>query len=72
MKGYGEVDVWIHVFLALVGAEWSASRPGRFTPSTHWIGGWMEVRVSLDDMEKIKFLTLPGLELQPLGRVACS
>jgi hypothetical protein len=27
------------------GAEWSASRPGRFTPweraaGTHWIGGW--------------------------------
>jgi hypothetical protein len=28
----------------------------------------MEPRTGLDDMEKIQFLTLPGLELQPLGR----
>jgi hypothetical protein len=34
MKMYGGVDAQIHVFLtlALVGAEWSASRSGRFTP----------------------------------------
>jgi hypothetical protein len=34
MKAYGGVDVKIHIFLtsALVGGEWSASRPGRFTP----------------------------------------
>jgi hypothetical protein len=34
MKAYGGVDIYIHVFLtsALVGGEWSASRPGRFTP----------------------------------------
>jgi hypothetical protein len=34
MKTYGGVDVQIHIFLtsALVGGEWSASRPGRFTP----------------------------------------
>jgi hypothetical protein len=33
MKTYGGADVEIHVFLisALVGGEWSASRPGRFT-----------------------------------------
>jgi hypothetical protein len=48
MKAYWGVDVEIHIFLtsALVGGEWSASRPGRFTPGerapgTHWIGGWM-------------------------------
>jgi hypothetical protein len=34
---------------ALDGGEWSASRPGRFTPSeraprTHWIGGWVGPR----------------------------
>jgi hypothetical protein len=51
---------------ALVGGEWSASRPGRFTPSTHWIGGWAPEPV-LDDVENIKFFTLPGLELRPLG-----
>jgi hypothetical protein len=32
MKAYGGVDVYIHIFLtsALVGGEWSASRPCRF------------------------------------------
>jgi hypothetical protein len=46
MNAYGVVDVLIHIFLtsALVVGEWSASRPGRFTPGerdpgTHWIGG---------------------------------
>jgi hypothetical protein len=29
-------------------------------------------RTGLDDMEKRKFLTLPGLEPRPLGRPACS
>jgi hypothetical protein len=59
MKAYGGVDVKIHVFLtsAVVGEEWSASRPGRFTtekgaPGTHWIGGWVDPRAGLDDMEK--------------------
>jgi hypothetical protein len=32
---------------AIVGGEWSTSRPGRFTPGerapgAHWIGGWMD------------------------------
>jgi hypothetical protein len=78
MKAYGGVDVYIHIFLisALVGGEWSPSRPGLFTPGerapcTHWIGGWVGPRAGLDDVEKRKFLTLPGLELQPLGRPAC-
>jgi hypothetical protein len=38
---------------ALDGGEWSASRPGRFTPrertpDTHWIGGWVGTRFLLD------------------------
>jgi hypothetical protein len=64
MKAYGEVDVEIHIFLtsALARGEWSASRPGRFTPGgrasgTHWIGGWVDPRAVLDDMEKILDLT---------------
>jgi hypothetical protein len=72
MKAYGGVDIQIHVFLtsALVGGEWSASRPSRFTPGeratgTHWIGGWVGPRAGLDDVGKRKFLTLPGLELLP-------
>jgi hypothetical protein len=69
-------EVWIHVFLtsAQVGGKWPASRPGRLTPGertpgTHWIEGWVGPRSSLDDVEKKIFLTLPGLELQPLGCV---
>jgi hypothetical protein len=42
---------------ALDGGEWSASRPGRFTPkeialSTHWIGGWVGPRDVLDAVVK--------------------
>jgi hypothetical protein len=79
MKAYGGVDVYIHIFLtsALAGGEWSASHPGRFipgkrAPGTHWIGGWVGPRAGLDDVENRKFLTLPGLELRPLGRPAGS
>jgi hypothetical protein len=74
MKAYGGVDVWIHIFLtsALAGGGWSASRPGRITPGekapgAHCIGGWVDPRAGLDDMEMIKFLTLPGLELRPFS-----
>jgi hypothetical protein len=48
MKTYWGMEVQLHAFLisALDGGEWSASRPGRFTPrervrGTHWIGGWV-------------------------------
>jgi hypothetical protein len=77
MKAYGVVDVYIHIFLtsALVGGEWSASRPGRFTPGgkvtgTHWIGGWVDPIAGLDVVEKRKLLTLPGLEPRSFGRPA--
>jgi hypothetical protein len=79
MKAYGE---WIYrsTFLltsAPVGDEWSASRLGHFTPGerasgSHWIGGRVDCRASLDDTEKRKFLTLPGIELRTLGCPACS
>jgi hypothetical protein len=63
MRTYRGVDVYIHVFMipALVGDEWSASRPCRFTPGerapvTHWIGGSVDPGVGMDEMEKRKFL----------------
>jgi hypothetical protein len=44
---------------ALDGDEWSASRPGRFTPrervpSIHWIGGWVGPKDVLDAVVKRK------------------
>jgi hypothetical protein len=53
MKTCGGVGVQIQVSLtlALLRGEWSASQPSRFT-STHWIGGGVGPRASLDDMEK--------------------
>jgi hypothetical protein len=53
------MDVYIHIFLtsALAGGEWSGSRPGRFTPGTHWIGSWVGPRVGLGSVEMRKFLT---------------
>jgi hypothetical protein len=76
VKAFGGVDVEVHIFLTwtLAGGEWSASRPSRFTPGesaldTHWIGGWVgPKRADLGGVEKRKFLTLPRLELRPLGR----
>jgi hypothetical protein len=74
MKVYGGVDVQIQVFLTstLFEGEWSASRTGRFTPSTRWIGGWVYPRTGLDVMEKRKFLPLLAFELRSPGRPARS
>jgi hypothetical protein len=63
--------------LALAGGEWSASRPGHFTPGerapdTHWIKGCVDPSASLDDLEKRKFLPLPGLKPWPLSQPAHS
>jgi hypothetical protein len=74
LKTCGSVAIKIDVFLisALVGREWSTSRPYRFTPGqiapdTHCLGGRMGPRFGLNTMEKIKFLTLPGVEFQPVA-----
>jgi hypothetical protein len=73
--------VWesTHVIVTseLVAGEWSATRPGLFTLGgrsigTHWIGGWVDPRDCLDDMEKRKLLPLPGLEHRSLCRPAGS
>jgi hypothetical protein len=72
MNTYGGVDIEIHVLLtsALVGG--GASCPGCFTPGeralgTHWIRGWVGPETGLDDVEKIQLLTIPALDLRPLG-----
>jgi hypothetical protein len=74
MTAYGVVDVQIHIFLtsALAGVELSALRTEERVPGNHKIGSWVDPRAGLDDVEKTKFLILPGLELRPLCRPAHS
>jgi hypothetical protein len=65
----------MYVFLTseLVGGEWWASRPGRFTPwgkssQCHWIGEWAGHKTGMDAVENRQILPLSGLELRPVGR----
>jgi hypothetical protein len=46
--------------------------PGERAPNPLWIVDWVGSRASLDDTEKGKFLTIPGLQLRFLGRPARS
>jgi hypothetical protein len=39
----------------------AALPPGERAPGTHWKGGWM-TQYGLNDVEKIKIFTLPGIE----------
>jgi hypothetical protein len=67
-------EIYIEVFLtsAIVGGQLLASSSGRFIPgegdhNTHWIGGWVDPRGGLDDVERRKFFTLSDIEHRPLG-----
>jgi hypothetical protein len=78
-EGVCGVDVYIHIFSTsiLVGSEWLALRPGCLNPEerapgTLCVGEWVDPRTGLGDRKKTKFLTLPELELRPLGRRTCS
>jgi hypothetical protein len=75
MKTYGGIGCIDAYFLDLrTNLRWVVC----FTPrplypreralGTHWRRGWVGPRAGLDDMEKTKFLTLPGLELRTFGR----
>jgi hypothetical protein len=62
----------VYLSLALVGDEWSALRPGRFSfreraPGTHWIGGWMGPRTNLNDVEKRKICPYRDWNSDPSG-----
>jgi hypothetical protein len=63
MKVYEGMDVWVHVF-------WTSALTG--SGQLHARADWVGPRVGLDEVEKRKFLTLPGLELRSLGRPARS
>jgi hypothetical protein len=49
------------------GWRWPGSRSGRFIFGTHWIGGWVGPRASLDSIEK-RYQPLPGIEPKFPGR----
>jgi hypothetical protein len=59
---------WVVSFTPLLLYPWGESPP----PGIHWLGGLVDPRAGLVDVEERKFLTLPRLELRPLGRPACS
>jgi hypothetical protein len=53
-RDYFELSGQLHAPAALL---WGKS------PGTHWIEGCLDLRTGLDHLEKRKFFTLPGLEL---------
>jgi hypothetical protein len=60
---------------ALDGCEWSASRPGHFTPGerapgTYWIRDWVGTRSGQDAMAKRKFPALAGNQIPVVQPVA--
>jgi len=66
----GEVEVYLHAFLtsALDEGEYLALCPSCFTPgesasSTHWIGGWVGPRATLDTEAKKILLPLLRIKL---------
>jgi hypothetical protein len=61
MKMYSGVEVYFYELnQELDGVEWSASHSTDRDPGTHWTGCWVEVRASLDTMEKRKKNTPPA------------
>jgi hypothetical protein len=58
------------------GGEWSASRPGHFTPreralGMHWIAGWVGPRAGLDVAMKRK-LNVLYIDIHILEKVICN
>jgi hypothetical protein len=77
MKAYGGSGCIDPHFLDL-GTSWRRMvsftprplNPRGKSPRYHWIRGWVDPRAGLDDVEKRKFLTLPGIEIRPPGLAA--
>jgi hypothetical protein len=68
MKMCGGVEFFTS---ALDGGEWSASYPGRFTPGTHGIGGWLGPRAGLNSVDMRKTFCSAGERtpaVQPVAR----
>jgi hypothetical protein len=73
-SNYSELFIWETTYLdtKLKKALFLSNASSYGAPGTHWIGGWVDPRAGLEDVEKRKFMTLLGLELRPLGRSARS
>jgi hypothetical protein len=52
--------------------KWSASCLNCFTPHTHWIGGWVVPRNSLDTPEKKKEISSPCWKLNKISQQSCT
>jgi hypothetical protein len=80
MGTYGGVKIYLHVFLtsALDGGEWSASRPGRFTPGGKSLRYPLERRLDGPQSwserygDERNLLTLPGIKPWSLAHPARS
>jgi hypothetical protein len=78
MKTCGGVDVYIYPRILDLGntlRRMDRLPPppgGGGSPQRSCIGGWVGLRIGLDDVGKRTVLTLSGLELRPLGRPAHS
>jgi hypothetical protein len=75
MKTYGGVHICTSISTFSWSQNWRcvvsfALLP--LSPGTHLIRNWVGPRARLDDVEKLKFLTLPRLELRLLDRSASS
>jgi hypothetical protein len=71
MKRYKALEVWFHtkLTLALGGGKWFASDAGDIKkrekgPITHYTGGWLGQKGSLEAMEKRK-VAFPCLKSNP-------
>jgi hypothetical protein len=69
MKAYGDLFLTSAIIVA---SRLGGFFPGERAPGTYWIGGWVDSRTCLDDVENRKISPLKGLELRPLCRPARS
>jgi hypothetical protein len=80
MKTYGGVDIYSYMQVYFTSTKLEVS--GQFSALAALVPvkelrnpldwRWVDLRAALEDMGKYKFLTLPGLEIQPLGHPARS
>jgi hypothetical protein len=67
MQAPGSRGVWL-LFNLYLATKWLHARP-RFTPGTHWIGGWVDFRASLDTEARRKSFASAGDRVQVVQSV---